>query len=135
MIRLPPRSTRTDTLFPYTTLFRSADYVGKGIRCNAICPGTVETPSLNERLAAQGDYEATRAAFVARQPIGRIGTPEEIAALVVYLAGRSEARRVGKECVSTCRSRWSPYPQKQKKYVTKHKQATVAITMYVHVQR
>src|SRR3546814_515553 len=65
----------------------AADYVGKGIRCNAICPGTVETPSLNERLAAQGDYEATRAAFVARQPIGRIGTPEEIADLVVYLAG------------------------------------------------
>src|SRR3546814_4122762 len=55
----------------------AADYVGKGIRCNAICPGTVETPSLNERLAAQGDYEATRAAFVARPPIGRIGTPEE----------------------------------------------------------
>ncbi|MFC4846205.1 SDR family oxidoreductase [Hephaestia sp. GCM10023244] len=65
----------------------AADYVGQGIRCNAICPGTVETPSLNERLAEQGDYEATRAAFVARQPIGRIGTPEEIADLVVYLAG------------------------------------------------
>jgi 2-keto-3-deoxy-L-fuconate dehydrogenase len=65
----------------------AADYVGQGVRCNAICPGTVETPSLNERLAAQGDYDATRAAFIARQPIGRIGTPEEIADLVVYLAG------------------------------------------------
>jgi 2-keto-3-deoxy-L-fuconate dehydrogenase len=65
----------------------AADHVGQGIRCNAICPGTVETPSLRERLSADGDYEANRAAFVARQPIGRIGTPEEIAGLVVYLAG------------------------------------------------
>ncbi len=65
----------------------AADYVGKGIRCNAICPGTVESPSLQERLRAQGDFEAARAAFVARQPIGRMGTPEEIADLAVYLAG------------------------------------------------
>ena len=65
----------------------AADYVAHGIRCNAICPGTVESPSLQQRLSAQGDYEATRAAFVARQPIGRIGTPQEIADLVVYLAG------------------------------------------------
>lgn len=64
----------------------AADYVAHGIRCNAICPGTVESPSLQQRLSAQGDYEATRAAFVARQPIGRIGTPQEIADLVVYLA-------------------------------------------------
>lgn len=65
----------------------AADYVAHGIRCNAICPGTVESPSLQQRLAAQGDYETARAAFVARQPIGRIGTPQEIADLVVYLAG------------------------------------------------
>ena len=64
----------------------AADYVSRGIRCNAICPGTVETPSLDERLRAQGDYDKTRAAFVARQPIGRIGRPEEIADLVLYLA-------------------------------------------------
>ncbi len=64
----------------------AADFVGRGIRCNAICPGTVETPSLEERLRAQGDYERTRASFVARQPIGRIGRPEEIADLVVHLA-------------------------------------------------
>ena len=64
----------------------AADFVGRGIRCNAICPGTVETPSLEGRLRAQGDYERTRAAFVARQPIGRIGRAEEIADLVVYLA-------------------------------------------------
>jgi 2-keto-3-deoxy-L-fuconate dehydrogenase len=64
----------------------AADYVSRGIRCNAICPGTVETPSLDERLRAQGDYEKTRAAFIARQPIGRVGRPEEIADLVLYLA-------------------------------------------------
>lgn len=65
----------------------AADYVGHNIRCNAICPGTVESPSLQERLRAQGDYEAARAAFIARQPIGRLGAPEEIADLAVYLAG------------------------------------------------
>jgi 2-keto-3-deoxy-L-fuconate dehydrogenase len=64
----------------------AADYVSRGVRCNAICPGTVETPSLDDRLRAQGDYEKTRAAFIARQPIGRVGRPEEIADLVVYLA-------------------------------------------------
>ncbi|MCM2504158.1 SDR family oxidoreductase [Aureimonas altamirensis] len=64
----------------------AADYVGKGIRCNAICPGTVDSPSLQERLRAGGDYEAARAAFIARQPIGRIGQPEEIAALALHLA-------------------------------------------------
>ncbi|PWC90742.1 oxidoreductase [Azospirillum sp. TSH100] len=64
----------------------AADYVAKGIRCNAICPGTVESPSLQERLSAQGDYQAARAAFIARQPIGRIGQPEEIAELALHLA-------------------------------------------------
>ncbi len=65
----------------------AADYVAHNIRCNAICPGTVESPSLQERIRAQGDYDETRAAFIARQPIGRLGTPEEIADLAVYLAG------------------------------------------------
>ncbi len=65
----------------------AADYVAKGIRCNAICPGTVESPSLEGRMRAQGDYETARAAFIARQPMGRIGSPEEIADLAVYLAG------------------------------------------------
>jgi 2-keto-3-deoxy-L-fuconate dehydrogenase len=64
----------------------AADYVTQGVRCNAICPGTVQSPSLEDRLRAQGDYEKARAAFVARQPMGRLGTPEEIAALAVYLA-------------------------------------------------
>jgi len=63
------------------------DYVAKGIRCNCICPGTVDSPSLQERLRAQGDYDKARAAFIARQPIGRIGQPEEIADLALYLAG------------------------------------------------
>jgi 2-keto-3-deoxy-L-fuconate dehydrogenase len=67
----------------------AADYVAQGIRCNAICPGTVDSPSLQQRLRAGGDYEATRAAFIARQPIGRIGRPEEIADLAVYLATAS----------------------------------------------
>jgi 2-keto-3-deoxy-L-fuconate dehydrogenase len=64
----------------------AADYVTQGIRCNAICPGTVESPSLHDRMRAQGDYETARAAFVSRQPMGRIGKSEEIAALVIYLA-------------------------------------------------
>lgn len=64
----------------------AADYVAQGVRCNAICPGTVESPSLQERMRAQGDYETARAAFIARQPMGRLGTPEEIADLAVYLA-------------------------------------------------
>jgi 2-keto-3-deoxy-L-fuconate dehydrogenase len=64
----------------------AADYITRGVRCNAICPGTVETPSLDDRLRALGDYEKARAAFIARQPIGRVGRPEEIADLVLYLA-------------------------------------------------
>lgn len=73
----------------------AADYVTTGVRCNAICPGTVETPSLHERMRAQGDYEKARAAFIARQPMGRLGTPEEIAALVVYLASDAAAYTTG----------------------------------------
>lgn len=64
----------------------AADFVGNGIRCNAICPGTVESPSLKERLEATGDFEKAHAAFTARQPMGRFGTPEEIAEMVCYLA-------------------------------------------------
>jgi 2-keto-3-deoxy-L-fuconate dehydrogenase len=62
------------------------DFVRQGIRCNAICPGTVQSPSLNERIAALGDEEQVRREFIARQPMGRLGRPEEVAALAVYLA-------------------------------------------------
>ncbi len=73
----------------------AADFVTRGIRCNAICPGTVDSPSLEARMRAQGDYEAARKAFVARQPMGRIGRPEEIAALAVYLASDESAFTTG----------------------------------------
>lgn len=65
----------------------AADYTSKGIRVNAICPGTVESPSLHERWAATGNVEEARKAFIARQPIGRIAQPHEVADLAVYLAG------------------------------------------------
>jgi 2-keto-3-deoxy-L-fuconate dehydrogenase len=61
------------------------DFVGNGIRCNAICPGTVQSPSLDERLAATGDADKARAEFIARQPMGRIGSAREIAELALYL--------------------------------------------------
>lgn len=78
----------------------AADFVARGIRCNAICPGTVHTPSLEERIAAQGgDPEEVRAAFVARQPMGRLGKPEEIAALAVYLASDESAFVTGQAMV------------------------------------
>jgi 2-keto-3-deoxy-L-fuconate dehydrogenase len=68
----------------------AADFATRGIRCNAICPGTVQSPSLDDRIAANavaaGSLEAARAAFIARQPMGRLGRPDEIAALAVYLA-------------------------------------------------
>jgi 2-keto-3-deoxy-L-fuconate dehydrogenase len=73
----------------------AADYVARGIRCNAICPGTIDTPSLDARMRAMGDYETTRAAFIARQPIGRLGRPEEIAELAVYLASEASAFTTG----------------------------------------
>ncbi len=73
----------------------AADFVTKGIRCNAICPGTVESPSLDQRLRDTGDYAAAHAAFITRQPIGRIGKPEEIAKLVVYLASDESAYTTG----------------------------------------
>lgn len=75
----------------------AADYVTQGIRCNAICPGTVDSPSLHQRLRETGDYEAALAGFIARQPMGRIGAPEEVAALVAYLASDESGFTTGQE--------------------------------------
>ncbi len=71
------------------------DYVARGIRCNCICPGTVETPSLEDRIAAQGDREVARRAFIARQPMGRLGRAEEVASLAVYLASDESSFTTG----------------------------------------
>ncbi|NPD14768.1 SDR family oxidoreductase [Xinfangfangia sp. D13-10-4-6] len=71
------------------------DYVKQGIRCNAVCPGTVDSPSLHQRLKDTGNYEAAMEAFIARQPMGRIGKPEEIAAMVAYLAAPESAYTTG----------------------------------------
>ena len=73
----------------------AVDYIAEGVRCNAICPGTVESPSLHNRLYASGDYDAAMEAFKARQPMGRIGKAEEIAELVVYLASEESAFTTG----------------------------------------
>jgi len=81
----------------------ATDYVAQGIRCNAICPGTVDTPSLGERIAANaaaaGSLEAARAAFVARQALGRLATAEEMAALAVYLGSDESAFVTGQAIV------------------------------------
>ena len=78
----------------------AADYITRGVRCNAICPGTVESPSLRDRIAAQAKasgqpVEQVEAAFIARQPMGRVGTTAEIAALAVYLASDESAFTTG----------------------------------------
>jgi len=74
----------------------AADFVTQGVRCNAICPGTIKTPSLSERVAALGgDQEAVWKSFIERQPMGRLGEPKEIAALVVYLASDESSFTTG----------------------------------------
>ncbi len=73
------------------------DYIQNGIRCNAICPGTVDSPSLHERLHATGNYDLALKNFIARQPIGRLGKAKEIAALVVYLASDESSYTTGQE--------------------------------------
>ncbi|WP_299913038.1 SDR family oxidoreductase [uncultured Paracoccus sp.] len=77
----------------------AADFVTRGIRCNAICPGTVDSPSLHDRLRATGDYDKAMRDFVARQAMGRIGRPEEIAALATYLASDESAFTTG-QCLA-----------------------------------
>ena len=73
----------------------AADYVRQGVRCNAIAPGTIESPSLDQRIAAFADPVAARRDFIARQPMGRLGTAQEIAAIAVYLAGDESAYTTG----------------------------------------
>jgi 2-keto-3-deoxy-L-fuconate dehydrogenase len=74
----------------------AADFVARGVRCNAICPGTVKTPSLDERVAALGgDQDVAWRSFVQRQPMGRLGEPQEIAALALYLASDESAFTTG----------------------------------------
>jgi 2-keto-3-deoxy-L-fuconate dehydrogenase len=73
----------------------AADFVAMGIRCNAICPGTIDTPSLAGRMAATGDVEKARSQFIARQPMGRLGRAEEVANLAVYLASDEAAFTTG----------------------------------------
>src|SRR3546814_14902803 len=137
MIRRPPRSTRTDTLFPDTTLFRSlhelllraGEVVTKDEILDAVWPGlTVVEGSLATaisklRKALGGDADAIIATvprvgyrLVAPVAVNSIDTP--LAPRFAFAPGdsvRSDERRVGKECVSTCRSRWSQYPSKKKK--------------------
>lgn len=77
----------------------AADFIGKGIRCNSVCPGTVQTPSLDDRINSQADADNARKAFIARQPMGRLGRPEEIADLCVYLASDESSFVTGAEFV------------------------------------
>jgi 2-keto-3-deoxy-L-fuconate dehydrogenase len=77
----------------------AADFVTRGIRCNSLCPGTVDSPSLQQRLKDTGDYDAARKAFTARQPMGRIGTAEEMASMVLWLAGDDSAFATGQNFI------------------------------------
>src|SRR3546814_12149491 len=111
MIRRPPRSTRTDTLFPYTTLFRSAD------RLHLQVDGCVAGENQGDRARPRVDGEQVEDLVVVAGLHAAVAHPAHLveAEAAVYPlergnVARSERRRVGKECVSTCRSRWSPFP-------------------------
>jgi 2-keto-3-deoxy-L-fuconate dehydrogenase len=73
----------------------AADFVGQRVRCNAICPGTVETPSLRDRMAQLGDVDEARRMFTARQPMGRLANADEIVPIVVYLASDESSFATG----------------------------------------
>ena len=97
VIAVPNRFVYTASKAAVIGLTKSValDFVGYGIRCNAICPGTVQSPSLEDRMAATGDAEAARAAFTARQPMGRLGRAEEIAELALYLGSDASSYTTG----------------------------------------
>jgi len=101
IIGAPNRSVYGTTKAAVIGLTKSVakDYITRGIRCNAVCPGTVDTPSLHDRLHATGDYAAAHKAFVARQAMGRLATADEIAALVVYLSSDESAFMTGQALV------------------------------------
>jgi 2-keto-3-deoxy-L-fuconate dehydrogenase len=77
----------------------AADFVTRGIRCNSVCPGTVDTPSLQQRLRDSGNYEVARKAFTARQPMGRLGSAREVAGVVLYLASDEGAFCTGQNFI------------------------------------
>src|SRR3546814_13271558 len=131
MTRRPPSSTRTDPLFPYTTLFRS--YSAGALRTHVQRAGKAGVVRAQERQLSRADRAFQPRGFVAggsrragsrarRRPEDGTGISEPQRAAVVAASGRSEERRVGKECVSTCRSRWSPCREKKNKHET-HNQA------------
>src|SRR3546814_15266044 len=114
MIRRPPRVTRTDTLFPYTTLFRSAD--AADVRCAVKLSrqiGKLAAAHAGARRVAALRHEAGDHAVkddaVIEALAGELGDSLDMFGRQIGAQTRSEERRVGKECVSTCRSRWSPY--------------------------
>src|SRR3546814_18089042 len=105
MILRPPRSTRTDTLFPYTTLFRSCSHArtGRLQLFRGLGTGQPEEPrQVRPRFLRKGVPGVS-------EPAGRVAHPGRVLFALEWQLARSEERRVGKECVSTCRSRWSPY--------------------------
>lgn len=97
VIAVPDRFVYTASKAAVIGLTKSValDFVRQGIRCNAICPGTVQSPSLEQRMAATGDADAARAAFTARQPMGRLGRAQEIAELALYLASDASSYTTG----------------------------------------
>jgi 2-keto-3-deoxy-L-fuconate dehydrogenase len=98
---VPQRAAYATTKAGVIALTKSValDYVKTGVRCNSISPGTVDTPSLRERMAATGDFDKAYGAFVARQPLGRLGTAEEIAAVALFLASDETAFMTGENIV------------------------------------